>query len=94
MLLNFKCPYHAKVMKRFENVSNTMGNQRDSIKLFMPRKMSPPSIAVKRESKSMLHVSKALVAVIVPLILMTLWLYVSMTGMVIYLLLYQIFPQK
>jgi len=37
LLLNFKWPYHATVMKTFEQVSSTMGSQRDSVK-FMPRK--------------------------------------------------------
>src|SRR5262252_5963412 len=35
LFLNFKCPYHAKVMKTFEQVSKTTGSQRDSIKVFI-----------------------------------------------------------
>jgi hypothetical protein len=30
-LLNFKWPYQAKVMKMFEQVSSTMGSQRDEV---------------------------------------------------------------
>ena len=33
--LNFKWPYHAKVMKMFEHVSSTMGSQRDWISSFI-----------------------------------------------------------
>src|ERR1039457_2114139 len=32
LFLNFKCPYHANVMKTFEKVSSTMGSQRDWVR--------------------------------------------------------------
>src|ERR1019366_1948084 len=32
LLLNFKWPYHANVMKTFEQVSSTTGSQRDDVK--------------------------------------------------------------
>ena len=34
-LLNFKWPYHANVMKMFEQVSSTTGSQRDSVSEFI-----------------------------------------------------------
>src|ERR1035437_8598846 len=47
-LLNFgfKLPYHANVMKTFEQVSNTTGNQRDEVKS-MPQKMNSSMSGVK-----------------------------------------------
>jgi len=36
--LNFRWPYHAKVMKMFEQVNKMTGSQRDSVQ-FMPQKM-------------------------------------------------------
>ena len=35
LLLNFKWPYHANVMKTFEQVSSTMGSQRDWVRSFI-----------------------------------------------------------
>jgi hypothetical protein len=48
LLLNFKWPYHANVMKTFEQVSSTMGSQRDEVKS-MPEKMKSPAGRVKFE---------------------------------------------
>src|ERR1035437_1032803 len=49
-LLNFgfKLPYHANVMKMFEQVSSTMGSQRDDV-ISMPQKMNSPAVRVKCE---------------------------------------------
>ena len=47
--LNFKCPYHANVMKTFEQVSSTMSSQRDSVSEFMPRKLNFPGDSVKSD---------------------------------------------
>src|SRR5665647_316094 len=49
-LLNFgfKLPYHANVIKMFEQVSSTIGSQRDEVKS-MPQKMNSPTGGVKWE---------------------------------------------
>src|SRR5882672_779518 len=51
-LLNFafRLPYHANVMKMFEQVSSTMGSQRDDV-ISMPQKMNSTASGVKLESK-------------------------------------------
>src|SRR5882724_9363292 len=46
--LNFKCPYHANVMKMFESVSNTTGSQRDEV-ISMTEKMNSRASRVKLE---------------------------------------------
>src|SRR5271168_3861908 len=48
-LLNFgfRLPYHANVMKMFEQVSSTMGSQRDEVILSMPQKMNSSANGVK-----------------------------------------------
>src|ERR1044071_4077007 len=35
LLLNFKCPYHANVMKTFEQDNSAMGNQRVWMRVFI-----------------------------------------------------------
>src|SRR5208283_5985339 len=35
LVLNFKWPYHANVMKTFEQVSSTIGSQRDWVRSFI-----------------------------------------------------------
>jgi len=44
--LNLKWPYHANVMKTFEQVSSTMGSQRDEV-ISMLEKMNSPTGGVK-----------------------------------------------
>ena len=49
-LLNFgfKLPYHANVMKTFEQVNSTIGSQRDEV-ISMPEKMNSSASGVKWE---------------------------------------------